>query len=320
MIYVKQVGRCGNQLFNYAFARKIQLEHKQKKISFNFYDVFDTAKKGELGNYWEDSISRFRIEDSIVKCTEGNDVMKFGDKSQKCAYFIWKIIDKMTNHNIKKHKKISSILFKFTSYFGIYYKLDGEYTVYNKSNKKNLFIYGSFEDSKWFDEIQYQLKNEILPVNPISEINKELFELIRNRNSVCISLRKWSLDVADDYEVKNRTVCDDRYYQTAVKYIKNKLNDPVFVIFSDDVIWAKKYLFSIDSELTLYSENGHDDVAEKLRLMSSCKHFIMSNSTFCWWAQYLSVNKDKIVLSPKSWKADEESTALIQESWVLIDD
>lgn len=60
-------------------------------------------------------------------------------------------------------------------------------------------------------------------------------------------------------------------------------------------------------------------VYETLRLMAHCKHFILSNSTFSWWGQFLSKYNDKIVVSPKRWNNDGYKTQLIQKDWVLID-
>ena len=69
----------------------------------------------------------------------------------------------------------------------------------------------------------------------------------------------------------------------------------------------------------MYYEDGTDTVQEKLRMMYSCKHFVISNSTFSWWAQYLSRNPNKIVVSPNRWYNSRFQTALIGKDWILLD-
>lgn len=79
---------------------------------------------------------------------------------------------------------------------------------------------------------------------------------------------------------------------------RNVIENPVFFMFSDDIEWVKN---NIHTECVTYYEDGTDPVWEKLRLMSACKHFIVSNSTFSWWTQYLSANENKVVVSPSRW-------------------
>ena len=52
--------------------------------------------------------------------------------------------------------------------------------------------------------------------------------------------------------------------------------------------------------------------------MSSCSHFVISNSSFSWWAQYLSCNEDKIVYSPSKWYVDDRKVDIFQEKIILI--
>lgn len=59
-------------------------------------------------------------------------------------------------------------------------------------------------------------------------------------------------------------------------------------------------------------------VYETLRLMYSCKHFIISNSTFSWWGQYLSRNDHKIVISPSKWNNDDFDTPLLEDEWIKL--
>ena len=87
------------------------------------------------------------------------------------------------------------------------------------------------------------------------------------------------------------------------------------ICFSDDIEWVKN---NLDFKCETYYENGNDPVWEKLRLMSCCKHFVISNSSFSWWAQYLSCNKNKIVYAPTKWYVDNRKVDIFQDSWKYI--
>ena len=53
--------------------------------------------------------------------------------------------------------------------------------------------------------------------------------------------------------------------------------------------------------------------------MSNCKHFIIANSSFSWWVQYLSKNTNKTVISPNRWYNDNDDTRIINPSWFILD-
>ena len=87
-------------------------------------------------------------------------------------------------------------------------------------------------------------------------------------------------------------------------------------MFSDDIEWVKNNIYT---GCVTYYEDGTDPVWEKLRLMSACKHFVVSNSTFSWWAQYLSENEKKIVISPSEWYLDSRKNDLQSKQWILLE-
>ena len=102
----------------------------------------------------------------------------------------------------------------------------------------------------------------------------------------------------------------------AIKKMLEIHPDAYFIVFSNDVNWVKK---NLKFRGRVSYESGDDEVWEKLRLMYSCKHFIMSTSTFCWWAQYLSSNCDKIVVAPSKWMMVDMPIGIYQDNWHLIE-
>ncbi|PZP43135.1 MAG: hypothetical protein DI598_16115 [Pseudopedobacter saltans] len=179
-----------------------------------------------------------------------------------------------------------------------------------------MFIKGTFEDAKYFDAIKSHLFDEFEPKYPILEQNVDLYELISSSNSVCVSVRSFKEIQGDQNTASLYNVCTPKYFDDAIKLICKKIEKPVFFIFSDDIEWTKSKLSLRDC--TVYYETTDNPVWEKLRLMYTCKHFILSNSTFSWWTQYLSRNENKIVISPSRWFNDDYKSPLIDESWIKI--
>ena len=113
-------------------------------------------------------------------------------------------------------------------------------------------------------------------------------------------------------------MCSLNYYHEAIKFILQNITNPHFFIFSDDPAWVEKNLV-MDYPITIMNQNGVIRDYEDLYLMSLCQHFIIANSSFSWWAAWLSTNVNKIVVAPKKWFATEaDPLDLIPENWQRI--
>ncbi len=111
-------------------------------------------------------------------------------------------------------------------------------------------------------------------------------------NSVAISIR-----CGEDYLNSNLNVFSEGFFYKGIDYIKKRVNNIKIYIFSDDINKCKA-LFSFGQEVT-YIEDASD--YEGITIMSKCKHFIISNSSFSWFGAYLSNYEEKIVIAPEKW-------------------
>ena len=95
---------------------------------------------------------------------------------------------------------------------------------------------------------------------------------------------------------------DASYYKRALDYLAD-ISNPILHIFSDDIEYAKEF-FSDFSEYEIKYEDWIPDSDNKdldeFYLMASCRHQIIANSSFSWWAAYLNNYENKIVIAPAS--------------------
>lgn len=92
------------------------------------------------------------------------------------------------------------------------------------------------------------------------------------------------------------------YYKQAME-IMGKKN---FIVFSNDIEWCKNQDLFKDCEF--FQDGDGTRTWEDLKdfyTMSGCRNFILSNSTFCYWAQEINSNKEKVI-APKNWFAGKK--------------
>lgn len=95
------------------------------------------------------------------------------------------------------------------------------------------------------------------------------------------------------------------------------MKNPEFFVFSDDPEWCKTNLKIENAKYITW--NSGSEAYRDMQLMSLCKHNIIANSSFSWWAAYLNDNLKKIVISPSKWKNNMDGTRdLIPEKWIKI--
>ncbi len=161
-------------------------------------------------------------------------------------------------------------------------------------------IKGYFQSEKYFSGIEDQIKDELEIKHLVLSRDDLGFELkIKNINSIAVHIRR------TDYVGSAWDVCGKEYYYQAAAYIKKRVDDPVYFIFSDDIDWCRK---NIHLGVTHYVESDASKTStiKDLYLMAKCKHLIIPNSSFSWWGAWLCGNPNKIVVSPDRWSTGGE--------------
>lgn len=303
MIYVKLIGRLGNQLFYYSVARSIQMKYPK-------YGEIVIIPNNDTGKWGGVQLLEFNCKiGGVVESPSLSCGQWMVEKSFKAIRSLFRICNLSTLKYTSKCQKLINT-------FGIYC-MEGSKSVQLEFNDKNkdIYISGVWENPYYFNDIRETLLEEIKPKRELIDYNIKLMQHIRSCTSVCISIRKGDF-LAKGNEIFN--VCSDDYYKNAVAVMKNYIGAFDLFVFSDDINWCKHNLnFDVP---TFYENNdGNDPTWEKLRLMSSCNHFIISNSSFSWWAQYLGTAKNKITIAPTPWRRNEECDCLYDDSFILLD-
>ena len=309
----------GNQLFQYAYARYLQYLYEQEghkeKIAINSYyiDHFD-FRKTALHNFVLNENVEFMGEMQQKK-----DMNAFKVKTLLANGFDvvpWKIL--------KIAKPLGEKKFIKRSKHGVYYTYRSQTNFRTVlARTKNKYVFGFFQGEENFAPIKDVIKNEFKVKTAPSKKNLDMIEKLKHTESICLHIRR------GDYlnpKWKNLQICTFHYYNNAVNEILKKIAAPIFYIFSnthDDLEWIKNnYHFTNevdDRPLNFVYVDLENPDYEELRLMKSCKHFIISNSTFSWWAAYLSNYKDKIVLAPERWNLSlENDVSIYLDDWIRI--
>lgn len=142
-------------------------------------------------------------------------------------------------------------------------------------------------------------------------------EIRNSRCAVAVHVRRG--DYALPQQVGIHGLLPDAYYLAARGIIESTSEAPTWFLFSDDIGQASAELAGIPG---LRPVTGFYPT-EDLWLMSLCRHFIIANSTFSWWAAWLGQAADKQVVAPRAWFGPAMSTPWrvedrVPPGWIAI--
>jgi hypothetical protein len=200
---------------------------------------------------------------------------------------------------------------------GVIYRETAHYTFEPRalSLPAPAYLNGHFQSYKYFQDIEPLIRQEFTLKAPPDPLNAQVARMIGERNAVCLHVRRTDY-VTDRGTNAVHGTCPPEYYAACVDYIRQRESELTLFVFSDDIYWAQANLrFEVP---TIYvGHNAADRDAEDLRLMSACKHFVIANSSFSWWAAWLAAQPGRIVCAPGRWiTANPDTGDLLPPDWV----
>lgn len=154
---------------------------------------------------------------------------------------------------------------------------------------------GYFQTDKYFGNYSKNVKELFTPnVGIIHYIqnNSDFFskfpELQTSHDFCLIGIRRG--DYLKHYDIHNP--CGMTYYNKAM----NIMNSTVYYITSDDLEWAKKNFVGNN-----YRFLDIEDNVIQFYCLCLFKNYIISNSSFHWWASFLSIYDTPRIIAPDKW-------------------
>jgi len=143
--------------------------------------------------------------------------------------------------------------------------------------------------------------------------NRLMLEKICGANSVSIHVRR-----SDYLQISNGCVAlSAKYYRSAIAAMSQRISEPLWVVFSDDIPWCRAEFAFLDN--AVFVEGNGDQPWEDLRLMMACRHHIIANSSFSWCGAVLGRDPKGITLYPDPWfpGANVRPTT-VRSEWISV--
>jgi len=289
MVIVRLRGGLGNQMFQYAMGKRIAL-HYNTNVKLDLTSLLKKGKKDSRPY----QLHIFNIEEDFFINPK---LIEFLYKNK--LNFVTQLIKRIKGRGIKKIKEQS---------FSVQEDLI--------TNPQDNRVYtGYWQSEKYFKEVRDEILKDFSFKEELSPGAQNILDNIKTKNSVCVHVRRGDY-VGDDFF---QSMGLD-YFKKASDYLNEHNSDLHFYIFSDDTEWCKENI-KLDYDFTIVDyKTDKIRYKEDLQLMSLCNHFIISASSFSWWAVWLGSHDNKMVVAPKKWFLDTsvDVSDLVGENWVRI--
>ena len=319
MIIVRITMGLGNQMFQYAAALALSLEKKTAlKVDVSSYEGYK-LRKYELEEYFNIKTPNATAEE-IVSFRFDNPVKKVWNKlvpSKKIKMLGLPYEEAgLPRTALALYDTISSP-HKRKTYQECHYHFDQNFFNANKE----VYLQGYWMSWKYFHKYDQQVREAFTIEKDLVNHLSNFVNEIQSSNSVSIHIRRTDYKT-DPLMKKLKGEIPVAYYQKAVTRICDQYKDVKLYFFSDDIEWVKQNLSFTELPVHYIDKTITSSAIEDFYLMAQCKHNIISNSTFSWWAAFLNANENNMVIAPKKWYSDASHynyKDVYPQDWIIVE-
>lgn len=289
MVVTKLIGGLGNQMFQYAVARRLAyfagVQVKLDISGFREYTLRSFA------------LNHFNIKADIAQDDEIDQLRRREGK-------ICGALKRCFGRRAARNPVVKEKSFRFDP------------TILNL--KPNVYLEGYWQSDRYFKDIRKVVQDDLRVITTPDETNRRIVEEISGVEAVSVHVRRGDY-ISNPATNAYHGVCSLDYYRKATATLASAVPNAHFFVFSDDPQWARDH-FRFGLPMSYVTHNGPEQHYEDFRLMSMCRHHIIANSSFSWWAAWLSDNYAKTVIAPETWfkRKEIDTSDLMPEDWIRL--
>lgn len=307
MIYAELTGGLGNQMFLYAFARVLALRTGEEVTLLDREDW----KSGSPA-HTRCALRALRLSPKVHIQADAA-FAKHHLPVQNALKVLMIRREQKGGMMARNWQPFEAKMAPFLNALGLHFVTDGYVPCRRKKGlhfPPDLLAWGYFQSEAYFADQKDIIRAELRPVNAPDPDRAAAIGAAEC--PVCLHLRRGDYQNPENAALQ---VCTPAYYARCCALVKEQWPEATLFVFSDDILWAQDHLDTAGLP-AVYLTPG--SAAGDLALMQLCRHFILSNSTYSWWAQYLGDAPDKQVYAPDRWYANGKESALYLPGWTLV--
>ena len=282
-IIMKIQGGLASQLHKYGIGRSIADAHNCELL----LDLSWFQSSSSSDTKREFILDRFKSRFSVASSSDISEL-----KSNRFQLFVDRIASNLL---------ISTSFKKSTHLVSDFFDFDYE------TIALPVYIEGEWFGGKYLLENKSILMDDFQLLNSLNKKSNLIREDIESSESVAIHIRRGDY-LTNSHARSFHFTTSKNYFRGSIKYMLERLNEPKFFVFSDDIQWAKNNISKLADNIEFIDNQSHLDDFELLR---RCKHQIISNSGFSWLGAWLNSNERKIAIAPFRWVKNTDFNSII---------